>query len=56
MRANEQNRMASYSSVDYINFKNSAVKENYSIQGDSTAEYGFALSDIPSLKQQLERS
>lgn len=58
MRSNEQNRIASYSSTQFVhlNFQNSMEKENFAIRGEVTDPFGISLSDIKQLKNQISRS
>ncbi|MBW8348218.1 hypothetical protein K0H71_02020 [Bacillus sp. IITD106] len=58
MRANEQNRIASFSSTQLfsLNFKNSIEKECYTIMEEPTSEYGLSLTDVKGFKKKIGRS
>ncbi|MBS4194791.1 hypothetical protein [Lederbergia citri] len=58
MRANEQNRIASFNSTQLfsLNFKNSIEKECYTIMEEPISEYGLSLTEIKSFKKKMGRS
>ncbi|MCR2820503.1 hypothetical protein [Lederbergia panacisoli] len=58
MRANEQNRIASFSTSQLfsLNFKHSIEKENYTVMEEHSSEYGLSLADIKGFKKRMGRS